>query len=99
MSRRLCGWFIWCGVGTVDEAHEETCNLTKAEAIELAMQKAYEWPRVLVCQKSAKYPRGVEHAGIEYGRMCGKILEDAYNAGNPAVVRYIQTKCGGKYRS
>lgn len=97
--REIRGWFLWCGVGTVDEAHEKVCGLTKTEAIEQAMQKAAEWPRVLVCQKSAKYPRCVTLAGIEYGRLSGKILEQAFNAGNPAVVRYVETKCGGEYRT
>lgn len=97
--REIRGWFLWCGKGTVDEEHEEVRNLTKAEAVVQAMQKATEWPRVLVCQKSAKYPRGVTLAGIEYGRMSGKILEQAFNAGNPAVVQYVERKCGGEYRT
>ena len=96
--REIHGWFIWCGIGTVDEKHEEITGLTKAEAIEQAVQKAAEWPRVLICQKCAKYPHGVELGGIEYGRMSGKIFENAYNAGNPAVVKYVEIKCGGAYR-
>ena len=92
------GWFLWCGVGTIAENHEQIENLTKQEAIEEAVRKSYEWPRVLICQKSAKYPRGITLAGIQYGRMSGKILEDAYNAGNPAIVEYIDKKCGGEYR-
>lgn len=91
--RETRGWFLWCGIAGITEKHEEIRNLTKAEVIERAMQKATEWPRVLICQKSAKYPRGACFAGIEYGRMSGRMLEDAYNAGNSAVVNYVNTMC------
>ena len=31
--RETHGWFIWCGIGTVDEKHTEIRNLTKKEAL------------------------------------------------------------------
>lgn len=82
-------WFLWCGVGTIAENHEQIENLTKQEAIEKAVRKSYEWPRVLICQKSAKYPRGVTLAGIQYGRISGKMLEEAFNKSRVDLIREI----------
>lgn len=65
------GWFVWCGIGTIDEAHEETRNLTKAEALKMAESMAEKWPRVIIGQICAKYPRGVCLGGICYGRRSG----------------------------
>lgn len=69
--RNMRGWFIWCGVGTVDEEHQETSGLTKAEALSVAESMAEHWPRVYIGQKSAKYPRGAILGGIVYGRHSG----------------------------
>ena len=71
MSRNLRGWFVWCGVGTIDEVHEEIGNLTKKEVLAIAENMAEKWPRVLIGQQCAKYPRGVYRGGIEYGRHSG----------------------------
>ena len=74
MSR--CGWSVWCGIGRIDESHEEIRDLTKAEAIQIAFQKSNEWPRVLVIQHNAKHPRGITLGGIEYGRISGRIFDE-----------------------
>lgn len=71
MSVNKHGWFLWCGVGTIDDLHEEVRNLTKAEALTMAETMAEKWPRVLIGQVCAKYPRGIYRGGIEYGRRCG----------------------------
>lgn len=71
MNRNLRGWFVWCGVGTIDEVHEEIGNLSKKEALIITENMAKKWPRVLIGQQCAKYPRGVYHGGIEYGRRSG----------------------------
>lgn len=71
MRVNLHGWFLWCGVGTIDETHEEVSNLTKQEALKQAELMAGKWPRVLIGQRSSKYPRGICRGGIEYGRRCG----------------------------
>ena len=65
------GWFVWCGVGTVDEKHEEVQNLTKKDALQIAENMAEKWPRVLIGQRSSKYPRGAYLGGIVYGRRSG----------------------------
>lgn len=75
MSKNMRGWSVWCGVGYIDERHEEILDLTKTEAIRLAFKKSKEWPRVLVIQWGSKYPRGITVAGIEYGRVSGRIFE------------------------
>lgn len=65
MIRNLRSWSIWCGVGTIGEKHEEITGLTKAEALSMAEEAAKCWPRVLICQKSARYSHGVELGGYE----------------------------------
>ena len=74
--RNNCGWSVWCGVGHIEEAHEEITDLTKAEALKLALQKSEKWPRVLVIQHSAKHPRGITLGGVEYGRISGRIFDE-----------------------
>lgn len=68
------GWFLWCGVGTVDEEHTEITGLTKREAVDMAESMTGKWPRVLVGQTSSRHPRGVILGGIEYGRKSGVVL-------------------------
>lgn len=75
MMRNLRSWSIWCGVGTVEEKHQEISGLTKAEVISMAEECAKCWPRVLVGQKSARHPHGIILGGICYGRKSGKIFE------------------------
>lgn len=75
MANMKC-WGLWCGVGTIEESHEEMRDLTKKEAIKLAFQKSKEWPRVHVVQHGAKYPRGAIVAAIEHGRISGRIFDE-----------------------
>lgn len=56
-------WIVWCGVGTVEENHQEISGLTKAEAISMAEEAAKCWPRVLAFHKSNRFPYDVEHGG------------------------------------
>lgn len=72
--QNLKGWFVWCGVGTIDEEHEKIQGLSKKEALITAKFMAEKWPRVLVGQVNSRYPHGVELGGIEYGRKSGICL-------------------------
>lgn len=67
-------WFVWCGVSTIDEKHEQINNLSKKEALITAKSMAEIWPRVLVGQINSRHPRGIIHGGIEYGRKSGICL-------------------------
>ena len=76
MSKNMNGWGLWCGVGCIEESHEEIRDLTKTDAIKLAFQKSKEWPRVHVVQYGAKYPRGAIVAVIEHGWISGRIFDE-----------------------
>jgi len=67
-------WLVWCGVGAIDEKHEQIDNLSKKEALITAKSMAEIWPRVVVGQVNSKYPRGIWRGGIEYGRKSGICL-------------------------
>lgn len=67
-------WFVWCGVGKIDEKHEQINDLSKKEALVTAKSMAETWPRVLVGQVNSQHPRGIIHGGIEYGRKSGICL-------------------------
>lgn len=69
--REIRGWFVWYGVGTVDEKHGECCGLSKKEALITAESMTENWPRVLVGQVNSRHPRGIIHGGIVYGRKSG----------------------------
>lgn len=69
--REIHGWFVWYGVGTVDEKHGECCGLSKKEALVTAESMAEKWPRVHVGQINKRHPRGIILGAIEYGRKSG----------------------------
>ena len=80
--KNMRGWFIWCGVGTVEMdgvagmlCLEQHSDLTKKEALSMAEECAKRWPRVMVCQKSARYPNGAELGGYEPWGKWGICLE------------------------
>ena len=71
MMQEIRGWFVWYGVGTVDEKHGECCGLSKKEALVTAESMAENWPRVHIGKIDSHYKKGVILGGIEYGRKSG----------------------------